>query len=112
MTHAVGLQYCSAKSTTTLDEDFWSWLEDRPETLLSLAATTYPVSAKVWENMERLWREPEFRAKADGDAEFRSHLVGFAYMQRKTSVEEVVNLHWTSAHGDGYAGCSISTQTS
>merc|ERR1719161_2765654 len=51
--------------------------------------------------MERLWREPDFRAKADEDSEFRSHLVGFAYTQRKTSVEEVVNLHYTTAHGDG-----------
>ena len=63
--HAVGLQYCAAKSAAQLDDAFWSWLEARPELLLTLAATAYPVQAKIWENLQRFWQESEFRAAAE-----------------------------------------------
>lgn len=100
--HAVGLQYCAAKSVAQLDDAFWSWLEARPELLLTLAATAYPVQAKIWENLQRLWQESEFRAAAESNPEFASHMVGFAYMQRKTSVDgHPLQLHWATAHGDG-----------
>jgi hypothetical protein len=98
--HAVGLQYCEAKRVTELNEDFWRWLEGRPDLLLSLAATTYPVQAKVWEHMERLWTE--FRAKVDSLPDLGSHIVGFAFMQRKTSVEVgPCAMAGKNAHGDG-----------
>ena len=99
--HAVGLQYCAAKSLAQVDDAFWSWLEARPELLLTLAATAYPVQAKIWENLQRFWQESEFRAAAESNPEFASHMVGFAYMQRKTSVDgHPLQLHWATAHGD------------
>jgi hypothetical protein len=85
--HAVGLQYCAARSEANLDDAFLSWLADRPELLLSLAATTYPVQPTVWENMQRLWQESDLRTEAEQNSDFGGHMVGFSYMQRTTSVD-------------------------
>ena len=68
--------------------------------LLSLAATTYPVQAHVWENMEKLW--VEFQNDVDANPDLGSHLIGFAYMQRKNPIDEdVINMQYSTAHGDG-----------
>jgi hypothetical protein len=101
--HAVGLQYCTAKSMATLDEAFWSWLEDRPELLLSLAATAYPVQPKIWENMQRLWQEDDIQKEASRNPDFASSLVGFAYMQRKTSMTgHPITVPFENEAGDGH----------
>merc|ERR1719326_1426054 len=100
ISHAVGMQVCSAKGVTNLDEDFWAWLEARPDLLLSLAATAYPVQGRIWENLEKLWKE--FRSDAESNPDLGSHLIGFAYMQRKTSVDvNPVSMQTNTAHGDG-----------
>ena len=77
----------AARSEADLDEAFLSWLGARPELLLSLASTTYPVQPAVWENMQRLWQESELRAEAERNTDFADQMVGFAYMQRRTSVD-------------------------
>jgi hypothetical protein len=98
--HAVGLQYCAAKEHVLLDDDFLTWLDTRPDLLLSLAATTYPVQTNVWKNMETLWQE--FQSDLDANPDLGSHLIGFAYMQRKNSVTaDVVTMQHSTAHGDG-----------
>jgi hypothetical protein len=79
---------------------FLEWLETRPDLLVSLAATAFPVEAKIWGNMENLWKE--FRKDVDENPDLGSHLVGFAYMQRKNSVDhDVVTMPYSTAHGDG-----------
>jgi hypothetical protein len=79
---------------------FLEWLESRPDLLVSLASTTFPVEAKVWGNMKKLWKE--FRSDVDTNPDLGSHLVGFAYMQRKNSVDnDVVTMPFSTAHGDG-----------
>jgi hypothetical protein len=99
--HAVGLQYCAAYDLATRNDTvFLDWLETRPDLLVSLAATTFPVEATVWGNMEKLWRE--FRSDIDANPDLGSHLLGFAYMQRKNSVDlDVVTMPYSTAHGDG-----------
>jgi hypothetical protein len=99
--HAVGLQYCAGYDlATSNDTVFLEWLETRPDLLVSLAATTFPVEAAVWGNMKNLWKE--FRSEVDENPDLGSHLVGFAYMQRKNSVDhDVVTMPYSTAHGDG-----------
>jgi hypothetical protein len=99
--HAVGLQYCEAYDlATSNDTVFLAWLETRPDLLVSLAATTFPIEARVWGNMKNLWKE--FRNDVDAHPDLGSHLVGFAYMQRKNSVDDdVVTMPYSTAHKDG-----------
>ena len=39
--------------------------------------------------MQRLWQESELRAEAERNTDFADQMVGFAYMQRKTSVDKI-----------------------
>ena len=101
VTHAVGLQFCAARSDVNLDEAFLSWLGQRPEVLLSLAATTYPVQSTVWENMQRLWEESELRAEAERNLDFADAMVGFAYKQRRVGIDYPIDYEVEAAGSRG-----------
>ena len=75
---ATGLQRCSAKLQTRLPDAFWDWLDQNPNVLLSVAATSFPVKPKTWQNLHALWEE--FKDEGEDFRKMGEWLVGLAVL--------------------------------
>ena len=56
-------------------------------------------SNQIWENMQELWQEEDLREEAESNPDFAGQMVGYAYMQRKSSVEMWLDQDVLSASG-------------
>ena len=82
---ATGLQRCSAKLQTRLPDAFWDWLDQNPNVLLSVAATSFPVKPKTWQNLHALWEE--FKDEGEDFRKMGEWLVGLAFTNRYETVK-------------------------
>jgi len=102
-TRMVAVQVCEAKRLLPdLQSDFWRWLEDQPDVLIDLAATSFPLKPQTWKNLERLWYE--FRSELDilrGSA-----LVGVAHFNRYADVTSGIAAGLGGGDADGSTSCS------